>query len=166
MALLTETPHETAIRNRLPKRQISAPAALNEAYDYAKPVPFVRGMRVELPGATLLLISGTSAVDDRGRSIHVGDIRAQSRRTFENIEALLAAEGADWHDVVRTTCYLRDMSRDYEVFNDVRMGFYLEQGLEPFPASTCIQATICREDLLVEVEAMAMIPADRPVPRS
>jgi 2-iminobutanoate/2-iminopropanoate deaminase len=161
MALLTEIPPETATRTRLPKRQISEPRVLNEAYDYAKPVPFVRGMRVELPGATMLLISGTSAVDERGRSIHVGDIRAQSRRTFENIEALLAAEGADWHDVVRTTCYLRDMSRDYEAFNEVRMGFYLEQGLEPFPASTCIQATICREDLLVEVEAMALIPADR-----
>jgi len=93
--------------------------------------------------------------------VHVGDIRAQSRRTFENIDALLASEGADWHDVVRTTCYLRDMSRDYTPFNDVRMGFYLEKGLEPFPASTCIQATICREDLLVEIEAIAVIPPDR-----
>jgi enamine deaminase RidA (YjgF/YER057c/UK114 family) len=171
MAVLTETPTPTQIQSetttdaagirRFPKRQIREPKVLNEAYDYASPVPFVRGMRVELPGASMLYISGTSAVDEEGRSVYVGDIRAQSRRTFENIEALLASEGADWHDVVRTTCYLRDMSRDYTPFNDLRMGFYLEKGLEPFPASTCIQATICREDLLVEIEAIAVIPSDR-----
>ncbi len=169
MAVLTETPTETLTEaatetggvRRFPKRQIREPKVLNEAYDYESPVPFVRGMRVELPGASMLYISGTSAVDERGASVHVGDIRAQSRRTFENIDALLASEGADWHDVVRTTCYLRDMSRDYTPFNDVRMGFYLEKGLEPFPASTCIQATICREDLLVEIEAIAVIPPDR-----
>lgn len=166
MALLSETPSETATRTRLPKRPISEPRVLNEAYDYEQPVPFVRGMRVELPGATMILISGTSAVDENGRSIHVGDVRKQSRRTFENIAALLAAEGADWHDVVKTVCYLRDMSRDYQAFNEVRMGFYLDRGLEPFPASTCVQSAICREDLLVEVEAMALIPADRPAPRS
>lgn len=146
---------------RFEKTQIREAKALNEAYDYDKPVPFVRGMRVELPGYSLLLISGTASVDEEGRSIHLGDIEAQSWRTFENIEALLASEGADWHDVVRTTCYLRDMSRDYEPFNKVRHAFYLERGLEPFPASTGIQATLCREDLLVEIEAMAIVPPER-----
>ena len=148
-------------RLRFAKRPIRAPQALNEAYDYDTPVPFTRGMRVEMPGASMLYISGTSAVDDGGASIHVGDVRAQSQRTFENIEALLEAEGADWHDVVRTTCYLRDMSRDYVDFNDIRKGFYDSRGVNPYPASTAIQATICREDLLVEVEAIAVIPADR-----
>ena len=162
MPTMTETaPEPTSCRTRFEKRPIRAPRALNEAYDYAEPVPFTRGMRVELPGASMLYISGTSAVDHAGRSIHVGDIRKQSRRTFENIEALLAAEGADWHDVVRTTCYLRDMSRDYQAFNEVRKAFYDEQGLPCYPASTAIQATICREDLLVEVEAIAVIPSDR-----
>ena len=148
-------------RVRFEKRQIRAPQALNEAYDYDTPVPFTRGMRVETPGASMLYISGTSAVNDRGESIHVGDIRAQSQRTFENIEALLASEGADWHDVVRTTCYLRDMSRDYVPFNEVRGAFYESRSLNPLPASTAIQATICREDLLVEIEAIAVIPPDR-----
>jgi enamine deaminase RidA (YjgF/YER057c/UK114 family) len=146
---------------RFPKRPISEPRVLNEAFHYEKPVPFTRGMRVELPGASMIFISGTSSVNEEGKSIHVGDIEAQSRRTFTNIDALLAAEGADWKDVARTTCYLRDMSRDYEPFNKVRMAFYREKGLEPLPASTCIQATICREDLLVEVEAIAIVPTDR-----
>jgi enamine deaminase RidA (YjgF/YER057c/UK114 family) len=146
---------------RFHKTQIREGKVLNEAYDYEKPVPFTRGMRVELPGYSLLLISGTASVDESGRSIHVGDIKAQSWRTFENIEALLASEGADWHDVVRTTCYLRDKSRDYEPFNEVRHAFYLERELDPFPASTGIEVTLCREDLLVEIEAMAIVPPDR-----
>jgi len=150
---------ETLVRFK--KTQIREERVLNEAYDYEKPVPFSRGMRVELPGYSLLLISGTASVDDRGRSIHLGDIEAQSWRTFENIEALLASEGADWHDVVRTTCYLRDMSRDYEPFNKVRQDFYMQRGLEPLPASTGIQVTLCREDLLVEIEAMAVVPPER-----
>ena len=150
---------ETLVRFK--KTQIREERVLNEAYDYEKPVPFSRGMRVELPGYSLLLISGTASVDDQGRSIHLGDIEAQSWRTFENIEALLASEGADWHDVVRTTCYLRDMSRDYEPFNKVRQAFYLQRGLEPLPASTGIQVTLCREDLLVEIEAMAVVPPER-----
>lgn len=146
---------------RFAKRQIREPAVLNEAYDYETPVPFSRGTRVELPGFSLILISGTASVDEVGESIHAGDIEAQSWRTFKNIEGLLATEGADWHDVVRTTCYLRDMSRDYEPFNEVRMAFYKEQGLDFFPASTGIQATLCREDLLVEIEAIAIVPPHR-----
>jgi enamine deaminase RidA (YjgF/YER057c/UK114 family) len=159
MTIKEPTTEETRVR--FAKTQVKEEKALNEAYDYETPVPFTRGMRVELPGYSLILISGTASVDDEGRSIHVGDIKAQSWRTFENIEALLASEGADWHDVVRTTCYLRDMSRDYEPFNEVRHAFYLERELEPFPASTGIQVILCREDLLVEIEAMAIVPADR-----
>ena len=157
---LKESPGQNTL-TRFAKKQVKEEKALNEAYDYETPVPFTRGMRVELPGYSLILISGTASVDEQGRSIHVGDIKAQSWRTFENIEALLASEGADWHDVVRTTCYLRDMSRDYEPFNEVRHSFYLDRELEPFPASTGIQVTLCREDLLVEIEAMAIVPPDR-----
>ena len=159
MTIKEATTEETIVR--FEKSQVREPRVLNEAYDYSTPVPFTRGMRVELPGYSLILISGTASVDESGRSIHVGDIKAQSWRTFENIEALLESEGADWHDVVRTTCYLRDMSRDYDAFNEVRHSFYLDRGLEPFPASTGIEVTLCREDLLVEIEAMAVVPPDR-----
>jgi len=138
------------------KRAISAPSVLNEAYDYARPSSFSRGMRIDLNGLTILLISGTASIDEAGRTVHVGDFRAQMRRTLGNITALLEAEGATWHDVVRTTCYLRDIERDYEAFNEERTAFYKEQGLDPLPASTGIQAILCRPDLLVEIEAIAM----------
>jgi 2-iminobutanoate/2-iminopropanoate deaminase len=138
------------------KRAITNLKVLNEAYDYAKPSSFSRGMRLDLNGLAILLISGTASIDESGRSIHIGDFRAQLRRTFQNIAALLEAEGASWKDIVRTTCYLRDIERDYEVFNEERTTFYKEQGLDPLPASTGIQAILCRPELLVEIEAIAM----------
>jgi 2-iminobutanoate/2-iminopropanoate deaminase len=138
------------------KRAISSHSALNEAFDYPKPSSFSRGMRIDLDGLVILLISGTASIDEHGATVHVGDVRAQCRRTFQNITALLAAEGATWKDVVRTSCYLRDIDRDYAVFNEERTAFYKEQGLDPLPASTGIQAKLCRPELLVEIEAIAM----------
>jgi len=134
---------------------------LNEAYHYSKPSSFSRGLRLDIKGIAILLISGTASIDESGRTIHAGDFRAQTWRTYENINKLLAAEGATWKDVVRTTCYLRDIERDYAVFNEVRTQFFKEQGLNPLPASTGIQAILCRPDLLVEMEAMAIFDSDR-----
>ena len=142
------------------KRAITNHTALNEAYDYGS--AFSRGMRIDLNGLTILLISGTASIDDAGHTVHVGDLRAQLRRTFDNITKLLAAEGATWHDIVRTTCYLRDIERDYQAFNEERTAFYKEQQLDPLPASTGIQAILCRPDLLIEIEAIAMFRRETP----
>jgi 2-iminobutanoate/2-iminopropanoate deaminase len=143
------------------KKAIEAPSVLNEAYKYPKPSSFSRGMRLDINGMTILLISGTASIDENGRSVHIGDFRAQTLRTYWNITGLLAAEGATWKDVVRTTCYLRDIERDYAEFNELRTQFFKEQGLNPLPASTGIQAILCRPELLIEMEAMAMFPTDR-----
>jgi enamine deaminase RidA (YjgF/YER057c/UK114 family) len=144
----------------IPKKAISAPETLNEAFEYPKPSSFSRGLRLDIKGVTILLISGTASVDEYGRSIHIGDFRAQTWRTYQNITKLLEAEGATWKDIVRTTCYLRDIERDYEAFNEVRTQFFAEQGLSPLPASTGIQAILCRPDLLIEIEAMAIFESD------
>jgi 2-iminobutanoate/2-iminopropanoate deaminase len=143
------------------KKAICAPQVLNEAYDYPRPSSFSRGTRVDIRGVSILLISGTASIDETGATVHAGDFRAQTWRTFRNITALLECEGASWKDVVRTTCYLRDIERDYAVFNEIRTLFYKEQGLNPLPASTGIQAILCRPDLLVEMEAMAIFETDR-----
>ncbi|HEX6501700.1 MAG TPA: Rid family hydrolase [Terriglobales bacterium] len=136
------------------KRAITNHQVLNEAYSYGS--AFSRGLRIDLNGLSLLLISGTASIDERGNTVHVGDLRAQTRRTFSNITGLLESEGATWKDVVRTTCYLRDIERDYQAFNEERSAFYREQRLSPLPASTGIQAILCRPDLLIEIEAIAM----------
>src|SRR6185369_5420666 len=124
--------------------------------DYARPSSFSRGLRIDLNGLTVLLISGTASIDENGQTVHSGDFRAQLRRTFKNITGLLGAESATWKDIVRTTCYLRDIERDYDAFNEERTAFFAEQGLDPLPASTAIQANLCRPALLVEIEAIAM----------
>lgn len=147
-------------KTRIKKSPIQNKEVLNEAYDYSSKVSFVRGMRVELDNCVMLFISGTASVNDKGESIHDGDIRAQTQRTLDNITGLLASEGADWHDIVRTTCYLADF-RHYDEFNDVRNAYYEGKKLNPLPASTCIEARICRPELLVEIEAIAIIPKDR-----
>src|ERR1700758_3425209 len=143
---------ETIAHAPIQKRAMTNHGVLNEAYAYAKPSSFSRGMRIDLNGLTILLISGTASIDENGVSVHIGDFRAQLRRTYHNITGLLESEGATWHDIVRTTCYLRDIERDYAAFNEERTEFFREQGLDPVPASTGIQAILCRPELLGEIE--------------
>jgi enamine deaminase RidA (YjgF/YER057c/UK114 family) len=138
------------------KRAINAPSVLNDARSYGSSFP--RGLRLDFGGVTVLLISGTASIDENGKTVHVGDFGAQCWRTYRNIATLLEAEGASWHDVVRTTCYLRDIERDYDEFNRIRTSFFNWLGLDPLPASVGIQARLCRSDLLVEIEAVAVLP--------
>ena len=145
-----------ALHLPIEKRAISNPTMLNEAYTEATPKSYSRGMRIDLNGLTMLLISGTFSSDEHGNTVHVGDIRAQVRRTLDNLTGLMTVEDCTWHDVVRTTCYLRDIDRDYDVFNEVRTAFFREQKLDLLPASTGVQAKLCRPDLLVEIEAIVM----------
>ncbi len=156
----TTWPHED--RSPISRSAVQAHAVLNEAYHYARPSSFSRAIRFDLGDKTMLMISGTASIDEHGATAHVGDFRAQLWRTYRNITVLLAAEGANWHDVVRTTCYLRDIERDYKDFNEIRTAFFGWLGLDPLPASTGIQARLCREDLLVEIEAIAVVAAGKP----
>jgi 2-iminobutanoate/2-iminopropanoate deaminase len=152
---IQETPFKkgpSAVR----KRAMNAPNVLNDARCYGSSFP--RGLRIELGGLTALLISGTASIDEAGKTVHVGDFTAQCLRTYRNIAALLSAEGASWHDVVRTTCYLRDIERDYDEFNRIRTSFFNWMGLDPLPASVGVQVRLCRSDLLVEIEAIALLP--------
>ena len=152
------------------RRVVSAPDVLNEAFAYELPSSFSRGLTVEVKsGQKIVWLSGTASIDDSGRTVHTGDFRAQLWRTFRNLTRLLVAEGATWDDIVRTTCYLRDIERDYDEFNKVRTLFFRCMGISPLPASTGIQARLCRSDLLIEIEAFAMLAgssegddADRP----
>ena len=120
----------------------------------------MRGLRVPIVGARLLLLSGTASINDVGDTVFPGDFAAQCLRTYRNLTGLLVSEEASWHDVIRTTCYLRDIDRDYDTFNKIRTFFFNSMGLDPLPASTGIQAHLCRPDLLVEIELMALVPTD------
>ena len=140
------------------RKAITSLDILNEAYDYELPSSFSRGLSVTIrPGQRILWISGTASIDDIGETIYAGDFRAQLWRTLRNITRLLVAEGATWHDVVRTSCYLRDIERDYDEFNKIRTLFFECMDVSPVPASTGIQARLCRSDLLIEIEGFAIV---------
>ena len=102
-------------------------------------------------------LSGLVAFDADGNVIGKGDCYAQSKQTFKNIEEALASAGATMSDVVKITTYLTDMA-DYQAFGKARA--------ETFPDGVPASTTVCSPalispDLLVEVEAQAIIGSDR-----
>ena len=155
---ITESVYPSLHNERPPieKHVVHAPQVINEAYNYQKPSSFSRALRLDLGGYKVVLISGTASVNEEGKPEHIGDFKAQLWRTYVNITNLLKAEGMTWHDVVRTTNYLRDIERDYAEFNKIRTSFYQWLNLDPLPASTGIQARLCWETLLVEIEVYAI----------
>lgn len=143
-------------RPPIEKFAVHAPDVINEAYNYKRPSSFSRALRMDFGNYRVVLVSGTASVNEEGKPQHVGDFRAQQWRTYRNITNLLKAEDMTWHDVVRTTNYLRDIERDYAEFNKIRTSFYQWLGLDPLPASTGIQSRLCWETLLVEIEVIAV----------
>ena len=155
---ITETIYPSIHEERPPieKHVVHAPQTINEAYDYQKPSSFSRALRLDFGDYKVLLISGTASVNEEGKPEHIGDFKAQLWRTYVNVTNLLEAEGMTWHDVVRTSNFLRDIERDYAEFNKIRTSFYQWMNLDPLPASTGIQARLCWETLLVEMEVYAV----------
>jgi len=62
---------ETIAHAPIEKRPMTNHDVLNEAFAYAKPSSFSRGMRIDLNGITILLISGTASIDENGVSVHI-----------------------------------------------------------------------------------------------
>lgn len=115
---------------------------------------------IEIGDTSMLHISGTASIDEKGNSIHIDNFKRQAKRAFKNVKALLESEGARWCDVVKTTIYIKDIERNYEVFNQVRLDFFRVEGIEFYPASVCVQATLCRPELLIEMDALAIVKTE------
>jgi 2-iminobutanoate/2-iminopropanoate deaminase len=97
-----------------------------------------------------LFCSGQGAIDPDTNELSGGDVAAQTERTLKNLGAVLAAAGLDYSDVVKTTCFLRDMD-DFKAFNEVYARFFPE----PYPARSTVQAARLPLDIDVEIEAIA-----------
>ena len=151
---LSKKPQAFCSRKKIIKKSICAPDFLNDPIDYKK--SFSRGLRVDFGDLTMLFISGTASIDKSGESCCKGGFAGQARRTFQNLTALLYSEGATWHNIAQTRCYLKNM-RDYDKFNKIRNQFFKNKRLDPFPASVCIEANLCRPELLIEIEAIALL---------
>lgn len=141
------------------KKFVNVDETMKNAFDYddGNPATFSRAIIVNTEKlSNTMYVSGTASIGTNGETLHKGDFKAQVRQTFKNLTSVLQAGNFDWKNVVRTTIYLRDIDRDYADFNTLRDEFFKEVGIEKYPASTCIGAKICRSDLLVEIELIAM----------
>lgn len=109
---------------------------------------------VDVPGR-LVVISGQVALDAGGRLVGAGDLEAQTRQVLANVATALAAAGAGWEHVVKLGYFVRDAGQ-VAVVRAVR-----DEVLPPgvAPASTLVEVSrLFRDDLLVEVEAWAVVP--------
>ncbi len=121
------------------------------------PVPRGYSQVVEVPpGTRLLFFSGQVGLDSSGALHNANDFRAQAQQAFENLGAGLRAAGARFEDVVKLTFYVVD-AEQVPVLREVRDRFV---NTDAPPASTLVEVRrLFREDVLVEIEAVAAVPA-------
>ncbi len=138
-----------SIRGLQPGQQqfLLAPTHLNPTHEYG--VTFERGVRVAYGDRSHIFISGTASIDNRGEIVAPGDIAAQTRRMFENIEALLTEAGAAMEDVAQMIVYLRDTA-DYS-----RVEAIVRERFGHIPGVITL-APVCRPGWLIETECIAI----------
>jgi len=120
-----------------------------DAFKYGS--AFSRGAAIRHPDHTCIQISGTAAIDETGRSVCLGDAGAQMAYTLDNIDALVAPEGASMRDVCQATVFLK-RADDYPTYREITA----ERGLSDMPA-VFVEADVCRGDLLFEIDGEAAV---------
>ncbi|WP_166844324.1 RidA family protein [Isoptericola sp. BMS4] len=116
---------------------------------------FSQGVRA----GNLLQVSGQGPVDPAtSEYLYPGDVAAQTRRTLENVEAVLAAGGATFADVLMLRVYLTTRA-DFPAMNEAYGAFLAERLGEDavLPARTTVMVELPREEMLVEIDAQAVI---------
>jgi len=105
-------------------------------------------------GCKMIFISGQVANDSSGKFIGKGNLEEQAYQTFTNIKNGIEAVGGKMEHVVKLNNFLRDIS-NISILRKVRDGFV--NTTNP-PASTTIQTVFDDENILVEIDAIAIIP--------
>ena len=135
-----------AIEGAFTQRYLYARTHLSPTYDYG--VTFERGVRIDAGGHHATLISGTASIDHKGNILHEGDVTAQTRRMWENVEALLDEAGDAWSDVRMILVYLRNRE-------DAALVKPLFDERFPDTPKVFLHAPVCRPGWLVEMECIA-----------
>ena len=102
-------------------------------------------------------LKGQVALDEQGQVVGKSDMRAQTRKTLENIQGVLASIGGEMQDIVSLIHYVTDIDA-FMTTGDIRRRFFVE----PYPVTTTVQVVrLYHPDLLIEITAAAEIPRDR-----
>ena len=90
--------------------------------------------------------------------MHPNNFKAQVEQAYDNIFRLLLIRGFKIEDVIKWRVYLRDIRKHYREFNLYRNDFFRKHSIKRhhFGASVCVEAKLCRKELLVEIEAEAL----------
>jgi 2-iminobutanoate/2-iminopropanoate deaminase len=129
-------------------RQIISTAAAPKAIG-----PYAQA--VIAPAGRLLFCSGQIPLDPRsGEMVGAGDVRAQAERVMENLGAVLAAGGASFGAVVKTTIFLADL-QDFGAVNEIYGRYFPDKP----PARSTVQAAGLPKGALIEIEAIAALDA-------
>ena len=97
-----------------------------------------------------IFVSGQGPLNPQTGARELGDVRSETKRTFENIRAILQAAGSSLGHVVKCNVYLRDID-DFAAMNEVYATYFSA----PFPARTTIQAGALPGGIAVEIECIA-----------
>ena len=116
----------------------NAPAAIG---------PYSQAVRAD----NLLFTSGQIPLDPATGAVVEGGIAQQARQSCENVGAILRASGADFSNVVKTTCFLADMD-DFAAFNEVYAAYFVSK-----PARSCVAVKTLPKGVLCDVEALAVL---------
>jgi enamine deaminase RidA (YjgF/YER057c/UK114 family) len=122
----------------------------------AKPPGYTHVIEVIGPGRTVY-IAGQTGRDATGKLAGApGEFRAQATQAFENLKNALAAVDASFEHVVKLNNYLVDITAHFPIYREVRDKYVNKENP---PASTTVQVgKLARDDLLFEVEAIAILP--------
>ena len=97
-----------------------------------------------------IFLAGQGCTNPETGELELGDARSETKRTFENVRAVLEAAGSSLDDVTKCNVYLRNI-HDFTAMNEVYETFFTA----PFPARTTIQAGALPGGIAVEIECIA-----------
>jgi 2-iminobutanoate/2-iminopropanoate deaminase len=103
----------------------------------------------------MLFVAGQIALNPQtGEIVGAEDVKQQTQQVMANLQAILAAAGASFADVVKTSVFLADMN-DFAAVNTVYAQYFDEATA---PARACVEVSRLPKDVLVEIECIAVIP--------
>ena len=100
----------------------------------------------------MIFLSGQIPLDPASGELVAGDTALQTRRVLENLAAVLKEAGASMRSVVKTTVFMKDLSRFGEM-NKVYGEFFSA----PYPARSTVQAAALPKGVDVEIDAIAVV---------